>query len=130
MKLTAFDREQAGIDGVLLTENRPRPRGGGRQFREKPMRVLDHDALVDLLCRRYGVSRKRLMSPKKSQTVSRARHVGMAIERELTDWSMHEVADLWGRTHTTVLHAERSVQLSGGIPVELMEEAKLMVSTL
>src|SRR5205085_6933303 len=58
----------------------------------------------------YGISIEELLSPTRVARVSWPRQVAIHLARELTDASLHAIADAFGgRNHATVLHACKRV---------------------
>ena len=52
-----------------------------------------------------------LLSKRRSRSITRPRHIAMALAKELTTHSLPEIGDAFGgRDHTTVLHACRRVK--------------------
>lgn len=59
----------------------------------------------------YKLKMSDLLSKRRSRFIARARQVGMALAKELTNHSLPEIGDSFGgRDHTTVLHACRKVK--------------------
>ena len=52
-----------------------------------------------------------LHSRKRTRQIARPRQMAMALAKELTPMSLHEIGDAFcGRDHTTVLHAQRKIK--------------------
>jgi len=63
------------------------------------------------VARHYGVTVDALLSPSRVKTLARARQMAMALAKELTDDSLPDIGEQFGkRHHTTVIHACKHVQ--------------------
>lgn len=68
--------------------------------------------ILDVVSRHYSVRVADLLGRKRSRSVSHPRQVGMYLARRLTPLSLEEIGSHFGgRDHSTVLHAERVVDL-------------------
>jgi chromosomal replication initiator protein len=80
-----------------------------------------HDKLITIdniqktVAAYYKIRVADLLSKRRSRSITRPRHMAMALAKELTTHSLPEIGDAFGgRDHTTVLHAARKTK-------ELME---------
>ena len=77
----------------------------------RPKRQLQMGDILDMVSSYYGVRRAELLGKKRTRSVVQPRHVGMFLARKLTPLSLEEIGGHFGgRDHSTVLHAERSVE--------------------
>lgn len=53
----------------------------------------------------YGIQLRLLLSDTRKRTIARARQMAMALARELTDRSLPEIGEAFGRDHSTVMNA-------------------------
>lgn len=68
------------------------------------------DIIQNACCVHFGISRKEMLSPRRSGTIVRARHVAMYLAKLLTECSFPEIGRCFrDRDHTTVLHACRKI---------------------
>ena len=59
----------------------------------------------------FGLSIDELNSKSRTRTLVTARQIAMYLLRELTDMSLPKIgAELGGRDHTTVIHADRKIR--------------------
>jgi chromosomal replication initiator protein len=89
-------------------------------------------AIQDAVCAVVGLSRAELLSPSRTATVTRARHLAMYLTRELTALSLADIARCFDRDHSTVLHAVRRIEheLEPDSPLHReLTQARAMVST-
>ncbi|HSW15394.1 MAG TPA: chromosomal replication initiator protein DnaA [Solimonas sp.] len=57
----------------------------------------------------YNIRVTDLSSPRRTRTLARPRQIAMALAKELTQHSLPEIGEAFGKDHTTVLHACRKV---------------------
>jgi chromosomal replication initiator protein len=68
------------------------------------------DAIQQLVCDRFALSRSELCGDKRSQSIVYPRQVAMYLARELTDSSLPKIGrEFGGRDHTTVIHATSKI---------------------
>lgn len=76
--------------------------------------------IMDAVCEHFGVSRRDLLSARRTRTIVRPRQVVAFLGKELTNRSLPELGRLLGgRDHTTVIHAVRKVGelIAAGDPI-------------
>ena len=66
-------------------------------------------AIQEAVCLVCSVSRHELLSPKRSTRISHARQLAIYLTRQQTSLSLAQIAREFGRDHSTVLHAIRTV---------------------
>ena len=72
-----------------------------------------------------------LHSKRRSRSITRPRHIAMALAKELTSHSLPEIGDAFGgRDHTTVLHACRRVKLLRETESRVAEDYGNLLRTL
>lgn len=80
----------------------------------------------------YLVSADDLVSDRRDEPVAWARHVAMWLARELTSFSYPNIAKVFNRDHTTVIHAVRRVyrmrEVDAGIKDETDELHKTLIN--
>ncbi|HUP90698.1 MAG TPA: chromosomal replication initiator protein DnaA, partial [Solimonas sp.] len=57
----------------------------------------------------YNIRLADLSSPRRTRSLARPRQIAMALAKELTQHSLPEIGEQFGKDHTTVLHACRKV---------------------
>jgi chromosomal replication initiator protein len=65
--------------------------------------------IQEAVCSVLAVSRRDLLSPKRTTRVTHARHLAIYLTRDLTSLSLAEIAREFNRDHSTVLHAIRAI---------------------
>ena len=74
-------------------------------------REVTIEQIIDAVTKRYSVRLADLQSRKRTKSISLPRQVCMYLARDLTRHSLEEIGGYFGgRDHTTVLHANRTVQ--------------------
>jgi chromosomal replication initiator protein len=72
----------------------------------RPLRpTVTFDAIVDAICTRFALRPADLRSRRRSKHVAQPRQVAMYLCRRLLGASLPRIGELFGRDHTTVLHA-------------------------
>jgi chromosomal replication initiator protein len=69
----------------------------------------DATAIVKRVALAFGVTEKELLGPSRLRSVMVPRQVAMVLVRELCGLSLPRIGAVFGRDHTTVLHALRKV---------------------
>jgi chromosomal replication initiator protein len=67
------------------------------------------DRIQDVVCEHFRVTREDMLSPRRSQEITRPRQIAMYLARVMLDVSSKQIGDRFRRDHTTVLHAEKKV---------------------
>ena len=73
--------------------------------------------IVRNVCKYYGVEEDILKGPQRSRNISEPRQVSMYLMRQMLNMSQDEIAKVFSRERTTVVHAlkqvEKTIQLKG-----------------
>ncbi|MFT3741680.1 MAG: chromosomal replication initiator protein DnaA [Gammaproteobacteria bacterium] len=79
----------------------------------------------------YKIKTADLLSKRRNRFLARARQLGMALAKELTNHSLPEIGVSFGnRDHTTVLHACRKVKELLNIDTSIKEDYMSLLRTL
>ena len=82
-----------------------------RELVDQAISVIDPgniptDAMIErilkVVCRHYGISEENIKSKNRTDTVANARHTAIYIIKELTDLTLNEIGNIFGRNHATV----------------------------
>ena len=77
----------------------------------QPPREISIERILDAVTSRFNVRLADLQSKKRSRSIAYPRQICMYLARSLTRHSLEEVGGYFGgRDHTTVLHANRTIQ--------------------
>jgi chromosomal replication initiation ATPase DnaA len=80
--------------------------------------------IISLVAKQFLCEPHILFERCRSARVSNARHVAMALMRILMECTLAEIAVLFGRDHTTVIHAKRKVDKDKKLQQIALEIAK------
>ena len=61
------------------------------------------ERILKVVCRHYGVSEENIKSKNRTDSVANARHTAIYIIKELTDLTLNEIGNIFGRNHATVI---------------------------
>ena len=79
----------------------------------------------------YKIRVGDLLSKRRSRSITRPRHMAMALAKELTSHSLPEIGDAFGgRDHSTVLHAYRNIKDLVEKDTQIAEDYENLVRTL
>jgi len=105
IKLLAY----ASLTEAAITEQLAREVLGKYFAEEKPARV-SVDAVIKAVSKETGISTADLLAKKRSKELVQARQIAMYLARELTDSSLPDLGEKFGRDHSTVLHACKKIR--------------------
>ncbi len=102
-----------------------------KDYRNVTDEKISPDAIIDCVCRYYGLTKDELLGKKKNKEIVEPRQLCMYLMADLTNMPLETVGNLCGgRDHTTVIHArdkiERLMPTSERIRVAI-EDIKSMV---
>lgn len=84
---------------------------------QRPLQISE---ILDAVSKHYGIRLQELLGRKRTRSISQPRQIAMYLARKLTPLSLEEIGmHFGGRDHSTVLHAERSVEEDRGVSPEL-----------
>ena len=66
--------------------------------------------IISQVCKFYGIDEMVLRSPQKNKGVTEPRQIAMYLVRQLTNLSLPDIGQEFGRDHSTVLYAIRKVE--------------------
>jgi len=72
-------------------------------------RMVTIDNIKRTVANYYNIRITDLNSPRRTRSLARPRQVAMALTKELTQHSLPEIGEAFGKDHTTVLHACRKI---------------------
>lgn len=72
-------------------------------------RMVTIDNIKRTVATYYNIRVADLASPRRTRSLARPRQIAMALSKELTQHSLPEIGEAFGKDHTTVLHACRKV---------------------
>jgi chromosomal replication initiator protein len=75
---------------------------------QRPLRVSD---ILEVVSKHFGIRLQELLGRRRTRSVSYPRQIAMYLTRKLTPLSLEEIGMHFdGRDHSTILHAERTIE--------------------
>lgn len=106
--LTKLISERQIADKPLSVETARRVMQDFQGTETRPLQVGD---ILQLVSQHFGVKVSELLGRKRSRSIAAPRQVAMYLTRKLTPLSLEEIGGHFGgRDHSTVLHAERTIE--------------------
>ncbi|MES0874971.1 chromosomal replication initiator protein DnaA [Sinimarinibacterium thermocellulolyticum] len=85
-------------------------------------RLVTIDNIKRTVASYYNIRVGDLNSPRRTRSLARPRQVAMALAKELTQHSLPEIGEAFGKDHTTVLHACRKVSALRQTDLKIRED--------
>lgn len=85
-------------------------------------RMVTIDNIKRTVASYYNIRVTDLSSPRRTRSLARPRQVAMSLAKELTQHSLPEIGESFGKDHTTVLHACRKVKELRGEDIKIRED--------
>ena len=86
---------------------------------QRPLQISE---ILEAVSKHFGVRLQELLGRKRNRSVSQPRQIAMYLARKLTPLSLEEIGmHFGGRDHSTVLHAERTIEAERGTNPELAQ---------
>lgn len=79
-------------------------------FRDKNEGIASPELIISEVCRFYSIEERMIRGTQKTKAVTEARQLAMYLIRTLTALSSTDIAQEFGKNHTTVLHAIKAVE--------------------
>ncbi len=106
--LTKLISEAQIADMPLTVETARRVLQDIQGFESRRLQVGD---IIQQVAQHYGIKVSEVLGRKRSRSIALPRQVAMYLTRKLTPLSLEEIGGHFGgRDHSTVLHAERSIE--------------------
>lgn len=93
-------------------------------------RSVQISAILEVVAEHYGLRLQELLGRKRSRSITYPRQIGMYLARKLTALSLDEIGDHFGRDHSTVLHAERTIEAEREIDPAIEETISTLARRL
>ena len=77
---------------------------------EKPREHITIQSIIGVVADTFNMDAEILKGKKRAARINHARQVAMFLTREMTESSLPQIGDFFGRSHTTVLHACKKVE--------------------
>ena len=76
---------------------------------ELKQQIEKADEIVAKVAAFYGISNKLIRGKSRQKEFVKARWIAMYFIRQQTDFTLNTIGDMFGRDHTTVIHALREM---------------------
>lgn len=93
-------------------------------------RMITIDNIKRTVASYYNIRVSDLTSARRTRSLARPRQVAMALCKELTQHSLPEIGEAFGKDHTTVLHACRKVAELRNEDLKIREDYELLLRRL
>ncbi len=92
-----------------------------------PVKVTP-EKIVEKVASKYGVETQDIYTKKRTNEISRARHICIYLLRKISDMSYPKMASLFGRDHATIMSSykviEREIKNNSSFEIEINELIK------
>ena len=78
--------------------------------KEKNYKKLTVEEIQSAVAKKYSVDISQILSPERTQSLVTPRQLAMYIARNFTMKGLPEIAELFKKTHSTVIHGVKSIQ--------------------
>jgi chromosomal replication initiator protein len=100
-------------------------------FPEKATPLISIPSIQKEVCKYYGLSHANLIGNKRKQDIVYPRHVAMYLSQELTDSSLSQIGQAFGkRDHTTVMHAVSKIKQMMSKQPEVLSQIEYLFKLL
>lgn len=80
--------------------------------------------VIDVVSRRFDVAKTAILSSRRDLTASAARHMAIWMARRTTSRTLSEIGRMFGRDHTTVMHAVAKLEAAVLVDADLAALAR------
>lgn len=77
---------------------------------EKPREKISVPRIIDVVAEAFNLDVEKITGKKRAARINHARQVAMFLSREMTDQSLPQIGEFFGRSHTTVLHGCNKIE--------------------
>lgn len=77
---------------------------------EKPREQVTVPKIVEAVAEAFNLKADMLTGKKRTARINQARQIAMFLAREMTEASLPQIGDVFGRSHTTVLHGCNKIE--------------------
>ena len=89
------------------------------------------DSIQKIICDFYKLKISDLLSSKRTQLIARPRQIAMSLSKELTQHSLPVIGNAFGgRDHTTVIHAQKTINKLRQTDEKIDREYNLLIQML
>ena len=81
---------------------------------EKPAEQITVTSIVEVIAAAFNLETDAILGKKRMVRINHARQLAMFLAREMTESSLPQIGDIFGRSHTTVLHRCNKIEAEIG----------------
>jgi len=97
---------------------------------QEKQKELTYADIQKMVAEHYDVRLSDMTSVRRNRAVAVPRHVAMYLCRRLTRASLPDIANVFGKTHATVLHACRLIETRMGVDQDLRNSVETLSTKL
>lgn len=86
---------------------------------EKPTEQITVASIVEVIAAAFNLETAAILGKKRMARINHARQLAMFLAREMTESSLPQIGDIFGRSHTTVLHGCNKIEAEIGMDAML-----------
>ena len=86
---------------------------------EKPTEQITVASIVEVIAAAFNLETAAILGKKRMARINHARQLAMFLAREMTESSLPQIGDIFGRSHTTVLHGCNKIEAEIGVDAML-----------
>ncbi len=86
---------------------------------EKPTEQITVASIVEVIAAAFNLETAAILGKKRMARINHARQLAMFLAREMTESSLLQIGDIFGRSHTTVLHGCNKIEAEIGMDAML-----------
>lgn len=95
--------------------------------KEHAMKKLSLKEIQEVVAKKYSVTLDQILSPERTQSIVTPRQLAMYIARKFTTKSLLEIAEVFEKTHATVVHGVKAIEKRLDVEPELKESLEEIV---
>ena len=95
--------------------------------KEHAMKKLSLKEIQEAVAKRYSVTLDQILSMERTQSIVTPRQLAMYIARKFTTKSLFEIAEVFEKTHATVVHGVKTIEKRLDVEPELKESLEEIV---
>jgi chromosomal replication initiator protein len=77
---------------------------------KKPREHITVQSIIEVVAETFNMDTDTLKGKKRASRINHARQIAMFLAREMTESSLPQIGDFFGRSHTTVLHGCKKIE--------------------
>lgn len=98
--------------------------------KEKNFKKLTVEEIQSAVAKKFSVDINQILSPERTQSLVTPRQLAMFIARKFTTKGLPEIAELFKKTHSTVIHGVKSIEKRLDVEEELKANLEEILSEL